>query len=201
MSTHFEPTLEDELQMPPRRAARTAPLHGAVMTPTGAKVLAVLRVATGLIFLWAFLDKVFGLGYSTTPAQAWIHGGSPTRGFLSHVEVGPLAPMLRSWAGAPWADWLFMLGLLAIAVAVLLGIGLRIAAGTGTALLLFMWIAEWPPARFTGAGQPSGSTNPIIDYHLLYAIVLIALAAVYAGNTWGLGRKWAQLVKDNRWLL
>nr|WP_236794365.1 DoxX family membrane protein [Amycolatopsis sp. GM8] len=176
-------------------------MHGAVMTPSGAKVIAVLRVATGLVFLWAFLDKLFGWGYATTSAQAWINGGSPTKGFLSHVEVGPLASTLRSWAGAPWADWLFMLGLLALGVAVIAGIGLRIAAGAGTLLLLFMWIAEWPLARFTETGQASGSTNPIIDYHLLYAIVLIALAAVYAGNTWGFGRWWAQLVNQNRWLL
>nr|WP_245782888.1 DoxX family membrane protein [Amycolatopsis sacchari] len=171
------------------------------MTPTAAKVMAVLRVATGLVFLWAFLDKTFGWGYSTTSAQAWINGGSPTKGFLSHVDVGPFAGTLRSWAGAPWADWLFMTGLLAIGLAVVLGIGLRVAAVTGTLMLLLMWVAEWPLDRFTEAGQPSGSTNPIIDYHLLYAIALIALAAVYAGNTWGFGRRWAQVVRQRRWLL
>ncbi|GAA4659277.1 MULTISPECIES: DoxX family membrane protein [Amycolatopsis] len=201
MSIQYDPKLNDELQVPPQRAAQTARVHGAVMTPTAAKVMAVLRVATGLVFLWAFLDKTFGWGYSTTSAQAWINGGSPTKGFLSHVDVGPFAGTLRSWAGAPWADWLFMTGLLAIGLAVVLGIGLRVAAVTGTLMLLLMWVAEWPLDRFTEAGQPSGSTNPIIDYHLLYAIALIALAAVYAGNTWGFGRRWAQVVRQRRWLL
>jgi hypothetical protein len=42
-----------------------------------AKALAVLRVATGLVFLWAFLDKLFGLGYATPGTKAWIAGGSP----------------------------------------------------------------------------------------------------------------------------
>lgn len=31
--------------------------------------------------LWAFLDKTFGLGYSTRVAKAWVNGGSPTKGF------------------------------------------------------------------------------------------------------------------------
>ena len=55
---------------------------GHLLTHTAAKALAVLRVATGFVFLWAFLDKTFGLGYSTPSAKAWIHSGSPTLGFL-----------------------------------------------------------------------------------------------------------------------
>src|SRR6266511_1876735 len=114
------------MQVPAKRAAETAPAHGAVMTPTAAKMLAVLRVATGVIFLWAFLDKRFGLGYATGSQNAWINGGSPTKGFLSRVAVGPFESLFHSWAGAAWADWLFMLGLLAIGIALILGIGLRL---------------------------------------------------------------------------
>jgi thiosulfate dehydrogenase [quinone] large subunit len=46
------------------------------------------------------------------------------------------------------------------------------------------------------------STNPILDYHIVYALVLITLAALAAGNTWGLGNKWASLdlVRKNPWL-
>ncbi|GAA4544898.1 hypothetical protein [Amycolatopsis samaneae] len=168
----------------------------------GRRALAVLRVATGLLFLWAFLDKTFGWGYSTTSANAWVNGGSPTRGFLGHVDVGPFAGTLRSWAGDWWADWLFMIGLAGIGVAVTLGIGLRISATAGTIMMLLMWAAEWPPARTTAGGKPSLSTNPVIDYHLVYALVLIALALTLAGTTWGFGRRWAELsfVDRNRWL-
>lgn len=38
-------------------------------------VLALLRIAVGFVFLWSFLDKTFGLHYSTGPARAWINGG------------------------------------------------------------------------------------------------------------------------------
>jgi thiosulfate dehydrogenase [quinone] large subunit len=190
-------------QLPAGRAAETAPTHGAVMTTHAARFLAVVRAAMGSVFLWAFLDKTFGFGYATPSARAWINGGSPTKGFLSRVAVGPFESTFHSWAGAGWADWLFMLGLLAIGVALILGVGLRIAAVSGTVMMLLMWAAEWPLAKVTSAGEPSMSTNPIVDYHIVYALVLIALALVYAGNTWGLGRVWAKLpfVRRNHWLL
>jgi thiosulfate dehydrogenase [quinone] large subunit len=71
------------------------------MTTTAARFLAVVRVATGFVFLWAFLDKTFGFGYATPVARAWIHGGSPTKGFLSSVAVGPFESTFHTWAGAP----------------------------------------------------------------------------------------------------
>ena len=76
--------------------------HAATRGRGRYQVLAVLRITMGLTFLWAFLDKAFGLGYATTSKQAWIHGGSPTQGFLSHVEIGPMQGLLRDWAGAGW---------------------------------------------------------------------------------------------------
>ena len=80
-------------------------------------------------------------------------------------------------AGAAWADWLFMIGLLAIGVALMLGIGMRIAAASGALLLGFMWMASLPL-----------DNNPFMDDHLVYAMVLIGLAAVHAGDTLGFGR-------------
>jgi thiosulfate dehydrogenase (quinone) large subunit len=174
----------------------------AVRADAGAIALAVLRITTGFVFLWAFLDKVFGLGYATKAANAWINGGSPTKGFLSRVAVGPFESAFHAIAGTWWADWLFMLGLLAIGVAVIAGIGLRLAAIAGTLMMLLMWAAEWPLTRFTSTGEPSMSTNPVIDYHIVYAAALIAVALAGAGATWGLGRRWATLpvVRDHAWL-
>jgi len=70
-------------------------------------------------------------------------------------------------------------------------------------MMLFMWTAEWPLAKHTSDGAASMSTNPIIDYHIIYALALIAVVVLYAGNTWGLGRLWAKLpfVGRHRWLL
>ncbi|WP_028927694.1 DoxX family membrane protein [Pseudonocardia acaciae] len=173
----------------------------ATRRPPGGWALALMRIGIGFVFLWAFLDKLFGLGYHTTAPQAWLAGGSPTRGYLGHLKAGPLREMFAGWAGAPWADWLFMVGLAGIGLAVMLGIGLRISALTGTLMLLGMWAAEWPPARFGFTGDPTDSTNPVVDYHIIYALALIACAAAYAGHTWGLGRAWERLVRRARWLL
>jgi thiosulfate dehydrogenase [quinone] large subunit len=185
------------------RTSRTEPGFGALLTTRATRFLAAFRVVMGLEFLWAFFDKTFGLGYATPAERAWINGGSPTKGFLSRVAVGPFESTFHALAGATWADWLFMVGLLGIGIALVLGIGLRVAAVSGTVMMLGMWAAEWPLAKVTSAGEPSMSTNPIIDYHIIYALVLIVLAVTYAGHTWGLGRPWARLpfVQRNRWLI
>jgi thiosulfate dehydrogenase (quinone) large subunit len=179
-------------------AAATTP----ILTRTATKVLAVFRYALGFVFLWAFLDKTFGLGYATQSENAWINGGSPTKGFLSRVAVGPLENTFHDLAGQPWADWLFMLSLLGIGLAAMLGIGLRIAAAGGTLLMLLMWVAEWPLAQHTSAGEPTMSTNPIVDYHIIYALALITFAVTRAGHTWGLGKQWSRIpfVQRNPWL-
>ena len=183
--------------------AGTQPAPERTITTGAAKFLAVFRVVLGFEFLWAFLDKTFGFGYATPAERAWINGGSPTKGFLSRVAVGPFEDTFHTIAGAPWADWLFMIGLLGIGVALILGIGLRIAAVSGTVMMVLMWAAEWPLAKFTSAGEPSMSTNPIVDYHIIYALALIALAVTFAGHIWGLGKRWARLgfVQRNRWLI
>jgi thiosulfate dehydrogenase [quinone] large subunit len=185
---------------------RTVPVQRATVTTATTTAVgafgAVLRIATGLIFFWAFLDKLFGLGYATPGERAWLNGGSPTKGFLGGIDHGPFAAMFRGWAGAGWADWLFMLALAGVGIAVVLGIGLRVSAVSGSLLMLLMWAAEWPLDRFTDAGAPTMSTNPVIDYHIIYALVLIVAALTAAGNTWGLGRAWADFgfVRRNPWL-
>ena len=169
----------------------------AVSSTTGRRVLATLRLATGFIFLWAFIDKLLGLGFSTPTERAWIKGGTPSQGFLnSPAVVGPLKPFFAAIA-SPTTDVLFMLGMLAIGVAVMLGIGLRISAVAGTVIMLFMYLAEWP------FGADAESTNPLVDYHIIYALALITVAALSAGDTWGLGRTWKSLplVQKNRWLV
>ena len=153
--------------------------------------LAALRLSLGWVFLWAFIDKMFGLGMATPDKGAWINGGSPTKGFLGNAVAGPFEGFYHSIAGAAWADWMFMLGLAAIGTALLLGIGMRAAAAAGSLLLVMMWTAVLPP-----------ETNPFMDDHLIYAGVLIVLALTSAGDTLGLGKLWSRLaiVKRLPWL-
>jgi thiosulfate dehydrogenase [quinone] large subunit len=150
-------------------------------SPAARYVWALARIALGWVFLWAFLDKTFGLGHETPAAKAWIDGGSPTEGFLAHAPKGPFAGFYNDLAGLAWADWLFMLGLAGIGAALMLGIGMRIAAAAGALLLVMMWAAVLPPEN-----------NPFMDDHLVYALLAVGLALVSAGDTLGLGGWWAK---------
>jgi thiosulfate dehydrogenase [quinone] large subunit len=191
----------------PRRATTEHPglssVGGSLITTTGARSLAVLRISIGFVMLWAFLDKTFGLRYTTTSAKSWINGGSPTKGFLSSVDVGPFQSTFHTIAGTWWADLLFMLGLLAVGVAMMTGVAVRIAAVAGAVMMAMMWFAEFPFAQHTSAGAPSASSNPLTDYHFIYAAVFLVMGATYAGTTWGLGRAWGRIpfVHRHTWAL
>jgi len=153
-------------------------------------LLAGIRIALGFVFLWAFLDKLFGWGFATTAAKSWINGGSPTKGFLSGSK-GPFSGFFHTIAGTTFANVMFMAALAAIGTALILGIGMRLAAIGGAVLTVMMWAVVLPPA-----------SNPIMDEHLIYAAVLIVLALLGAGNTFGLGRAWSAtpLVQRAPWL-
>ncbi|WP_240190889.1 hypothetical protein [Aeromicrobium sp. YIM 150415] len=155
-------------------------------------LLGLARLSMGWMFLWAFLDKTFGLGFSTDRADSWVNGGSPTAGFLGHATTGPLADFYQGLGGQAWVDWLFMIGLLGIGLALMLGIGVNIASVSGAVMLVLMWSAMlWP------------ATNPFMDEHLVQALLLGILALTASGRYLGLGRMWENLpvVKKNRWLV
>ncbi|NUL01902.1 DoxX family membrane protein [Streptomyces lunaelactis] len=202
MAVHEHPHKRPVFHFPSWRRTRTASATTAGTKTRPAYAISTLRLLTGFVFLWAFLDKTFGWGYATPSGKGWIDGSSPTKGFLSSVAAGPMESTFHDWAGAAWADWLFMLGLLGIGAALLTGTALRLAAVAGTAMMALMWLAEWPPARHLSDGSPSMSTNPVVEYHVIYAAALVALALTSAGETWGLGRIWARLpfVRRNGWL-
>jgi len=166
-------------------------------------VTAVTRLALGWVFLWAFLDKTFALGFATgvdteTGAvdrfgpDAWVNGGSPTQGFLEFGTEGKLFhDFYTGFAGSAWADWLFMIGLLGIGLTLILGVGMRVGAISGAVLLMLMWSAELPLEN-----------NPFIDDHVIYALVLVMLLLANAGRTIGLGKQWERIpfVARNAWL-
>jgi thiosulfate dehydrogenase [quinone] large subunit len=134
-----------------------------------------LRFVMSAIFLWAFADKVFGLGFATKSADAWIHGGSPTMGFLKFGTHGPLSLFFQSLAGYVFVDWMFMLGLLFVGMTLLLNRCVLWGAIAGVAMLLLMWLATFPPVN-----------NPLIDEHIVYMLVLslLAIKSKQGGLSW-----------------
>lgn len=129
-------------------------------------VLDLLRVVMGFVFLWAFFDKVFGLGFATTIDKAWIHGGSPTYGFLTFAAKGPLAPLFHSLAGMPAVDWLFMLGLLFVGITLIANKFVKWGCIAGSIMLALMYLALLLPEN-----------NPVIDEHIVYILALVLIAS------------------------
>jgi thiosulfate dehydrogenase [quinone] large subunit len=153
-------------------------------------VWALLRMSLGFVFLWAFLDKLLGLGFSTCKdkltgdvtvscSDAWVNGGSPTTNFLNNAVTGPFTDFYHHLAGVAWVDWLFMLGLLFAGVGLLFGVFTRAASLVGIVMVLLMYSALlWP------------SNTPLIDEHIIYALVLFGVAMVDEHQVWGYRGWW-----------
>lgn len=156
------------------------------------KILVPLRMVMAGIMLWAFFDKVFGLGFSTSPDQAWLNGISPTKGFLQFGVDGYLADVFNSMAGNVVIDWLFMMGLLGVGMSMLLGIGMKVGGYSGALMMFLLWLASIPPEH-----------NPILDEHVVYLLVFWGLGRSSVGDVWGMGKWWkeTELVKRFGWLV
>lgn len=166
-------------------------------------LIGILRISFGWVWTWAFLDKLFGLGYATCSSvndagekvvevmcsSAFLNGGSPTYGMLTFATEDSVTGFLFAWMApaAPdaqnWADWLFMIGLLLIGIPFMLGIGVRLSGLGGVLMYVFMYLAAFvPPAN-----------NPIIDDHILGALTMALLVILNAGVYLGLGKKWQDM--------
>ncbi|MBI2411229.1 MAG: DoxX family membrane protein [Candidatus Kerfeldbacteria bacterium] len=147
----------------------------------GQWLFGILRILMGFLFFWAFIDKVFGLGFSTKSDKSWLDGVSPTAGFLGKAATGPFASMYHSMANSDIVAWLFMLGLLGIGLALILGIGVKIAGYSGALLMLLMWSALLPT-----------ETNPFLDEHIIYLFLFLIFTRIPVGDYLGLGKYWEQ---------
>jgi thiosulfate dehydrogenase [quinone] large subunit len=195
--------------------------HGFTQAASTKYWAAIARISLGIVFLWAFLDKNFGLGFTTPSEEAWnfaLGDGSPTWGYLTFginpegqlasffntlgESAGVLGEQGPTLYPGSWVNWLFMLGLLGIGVALLLGVFMRIGSISGVVMLLMMYLAAAPWAQYANEAGEKQSHNPIVDEHLVYAIVLVVLMLFTAERTWGLGKWWqsTSIVQRFPWL-
>jgi thiosulfate dehydrogenase [quinone] large subunit len=173
----------DELSIP----------EAEIVNPKAGRFWGALRLLMGFTFLWAFLDKLLALGFGTgrnpeTGAinffgpDAWISGGSPTDGFLGfglHTKE-PFLSFYEGMVGSAFVEWAFMLSLAGIGLGLMFGILTRISAIGGAVLMVMMY--------FAGAFLPEN--NPLIDDHIIYAVVLVGIAYIGAGRFFGFGNRW-----------
>lgn len=177
--------------------------QGRVRIPrSAAVVVALLRIGLGLLYLWAFLSQGFGITYANTDKSAtaagapveygwhfdvdsskgWITSGfshSPTESYVDNLH-GPLAFIPQNLpTGVDDFGWMFALGGLGFALT--LGIGLRIAGWGGFAVNILIWFSSFPP-----------SSNPLLDgEHMAFALGILLVMFLHAGNYWGIGRWWS----------
>lgn len=107
-------------------------------------------------------------------------------GFLSHTKTfhGFFA-VFTTPVMAQLTSALVGYGHLLIGLSLLMGVAVRLGASLGALLMVLYWMAhmDWPYIE--------NQTNFIIDQHLVYAGLLLWLAAVRAGRIWGVDA-WAE---------
>ncbi|WP_061962428.1 hypothetical protein [Demequina flava] len=185
--------------------------EGQMTGPVGSKagwvMLSITRITIGFYFLWAFLDKMFGLGFSTCRMEdgsievmcerAWANGARITEGYLGSSS-GPFADFFANLGTQAWTDWPFMLGLLGIGLALMLGIGTRVGMWSAIAMLAMMWISHsWP-------NQGGNTTNPFVDDHIVMIVAIAAAVLLEVRyQAIGFGEKWKRIdvVQKQRWLI
>jgi len=149
--------------------------------------LGLLRIALGLVFLWAFVDKLLGLTYATPSGKAWVHGGSPTFGYLSS-SFGPLGDLFKALAGNAVVDVLFMAGLLGVGVALTSGVATRLGCWSGLAMVVLMYASH--PVPWASPHTP----HPFLDEHTTEMAAFLLLAFLPAGEPLGFGAWWRRAV-------
>lgn len=132
-----------------------------------------LRFLMAWTFLYAASHQVFVPGWSVV-------------GFLNHTKTfHDFFVIFTTPAMGPITTLLVEYGHLLIGLSLLVGFMVRISAAFGAVLMIVYWFAhmDWPFIENTN--------NFVVDYHLVYAGVLVTLIVTRAGHVFGLDA-WAE---------
>ncbi|HEX7491161.1 MAG TPA: DoxX family protein [Candidatus Limnocylindrales bacterium] len=151
--------------------------------------VALLRIVVGVIFVWAGADKVANGGapgqwtaasflkFATNGSLGWpFVTGTPD----PKAVYNPTHDFWVSLAGNATAmtivNNMVVAGECLIGIALIVGIATRFASYMGALMMAFFFLAGW------------SFTNGIVEEHVTYGVVLLALAGMGAGNYFGLDR-------------
>lgn len=146
--------------------------------------IAVVRILTGIIFLFFGEYKIAGLAFAHGGFQGWIHGwlnanepvafyGAFLKGFVLVHPV--LCARIVGW------------GELAIGVSLVLGLFVRAASVGGAIHMVSLALATWyGPGHGAATWKYFGANLDHIPLLFLFAIFF----AARAGETWGLDGIW-----------
>jgi thiosulfate dehydrogenase [quinone] large subunit len=130
-------------------------------------VIFVLRILMGWTFLYAGIWQIWE--------------NFDTAGFLNHVVTfHDFFSVFAKPAVLPYTDFLVKWGHLLIGLSLISGLLVRISAPFGILLMITYYFAhmEFPFIE--------DHLNYLVDFHLVYATVLVYLIAHRAGHVWGL---------------
>lgn len=152
----------------------------------GQYALSVFRILIGWLFIWSFLDKMFGLGFKTPAGSGWIDGVSPSS-YVGFVTKGVFSDLFNSVAGNMFVDILLMAGLLILGTTILLGIGTKLTTVFTIMFFLVMYSLCIPP-----------EDNPLIDYRIILAVGMLVIYFLGGYEKFSLYDKWKEfpLVKQ-----
>ena len=136
-------------------------------------LIVFFRLAMAWTFIYAASHQVFDPSWSVA-------------GFLKGTKTfhDVYAPFTTA-AWTPVITFLVGYGHLLIGLSLLVGLFVRVSAGFGILLLLLYWTAhmDFPFIE--------NKNNFLVDYHIVYAGVLVQLIVERAGHVWGLDA-WAE---------
>jgi thiosulfate dehydrogenase (quinone) large subunit len=127
----------------------------------------VLRISMGWVFLFAAIRQIPDPTWS---AAGFLSGAKTFPGLFEFFASPAILPILN--VVVPWVHLL-------IGLALILGIGVRLAGLAGALLMVLYYLPRLD-------GFMIGPNNFIVEYHLVYAFVLVYLVAVHAGRVIGL---------------
>jgi len=152
------------------RAKLLGPKQGYPMSssPMEKAIIVYFRFVMAWTFLYAASHQVFVPSFSVV-------------GFLSHTKTWhDVFVVFTTPTMAPITTFLVEYGHLLIGLSLLTGLMVRVSAAFGIILMIVYWFAhmDWPFIENTN--------NLIVDYHLVYAGVLVYLIVKHAGHVFGL---------------
>lgn len=145
------------------------------------RAVAILRIAVGIIFLTAGVQKAFlseepfsaagflQFGTIGTPAL-----GAPVEGVVYNPTHDFWVSLAGNAALMDVVNFLVVFGQIAIGAALILGLFTRFAAMMGTLMMLLFFVAAW------------SFEHGIVNEHLTYALVTGVIGYLGAGRVWGL---------------
>jgi thiosulfate dehydrogenase [quinone] large subunit len=136
-------------------------------------IILYFRFTMAWTFLYAASHQIFDPSFSVV-------------GFLSHTKTWhDVFAVFTTPTIAPITTFLVEYGHLLIGLSLLSGLMVRVSASFGVLLMIIYWLAhmDWPFIENTN--------NFIVDYHLVYAGVLVYLIVKRAGHVFGLDA-WAE---------